>query len=305
MVAQHQTGWPRRGNCIGRHRYRGRLHGRHRRHHHLRLGDGTGRPGAGGRRRGRWLDTGPALGLRASWPAGAGAADRPRARRDRRDHPAAGRVHAGAFRRDAAGATRQGLDRHARCPGGRGHAALAHRARRGPAGVWPCRLARRCLRHRRGAGHRQCPDPAASEQSAGRDRVADRGGNAAGAGGFGRGGPVDVRAVGGRPGGSTARDRPHRRSVAKRDACRAPDLVSPVRRRRAHRGRRRVRRSGGRTFAAGDGGGGRRGRAWQRRRALVGARVRRRRSALLPRLRATRDADHCDPGNDGRRRLDA
>ena len=59
-------------------------------------------------------DPGPALGLRAPRPAGAGAADRAGAGGHRRHHAAARRVHARAVGGVAAGAARQGLDLAAR-----------------------------------------------------------------------------------------------------------------------------------------------------------------------------------------------
>ncbi len=81
MVAELAAGRSRRCNRAGRHRHRGRIHRRHRRDHHLRLGVGAGGPARGGRARRRWPDARQALGLRTSRPAGSGSADRARVRR--------------------------------------------------------------------------------------------------------------------------------------------------------------------------------------------------------------------------------
>ena len=102
--------WTGRCHRPGRYGRRRGLHGRHRRHDHLRLGVRAGRPG---RRRDhrRWRpDPGPQLGLSTPRCAGVGSAHRARARGGRRDHPAPRQLHAGARRRVSAGATGQGLD---------------------------------------------------------------------------------------------------------------------------------------------------------------------------------------------------
>ena len=102
--------WTGRCHRPGRDGRRGGLHGRHRRHDHLRLGIRAGRPG---RRRDhrRWRpDPGPSLGLSAPRCAGVGSAHRARARGGRRHHSAPGQLHVGACRRLSAGAIGQGLD---------------------------------------------------------------------------------------------------------------------------------------------------------------------------------------------------
>ena len=209
------TGWTSRCDRPGRHRRRGGLHGRHRRHHDLRLGLRARRPGD--RRGHRWRrpDPGPTLGFRASRAAGAGAADRPGAGRHRRHHPAARRVHAGAVGGRTARAARQGLDLAARRPDGGRHVSAAGRAGRFGFRFRRRPVARRGVRHRRGARDRRRADPAAANPQPGRDGAADGGGCAAGAVRVAGRRPGDRRPDGRRAGRGPARDRVPRRSVAR------------------------------------------------------------------------------------------
>ena len=247
---------------------------------------GTRRSGHRGHRRRRWPDAGAALGLRASRPAGPGAADRARARRGRRNHPAARRLHAGVVRRVAARAARQGLDRpctlrawpSARCP------CSSHwrGSRSASRPCWPLRAGIAAA-----LAHRQRADPAAPQKNAVGDGAAERGGNAAGAGSVAGRRPGDVAAlmaavlaavllgivlVG--------------RSPADGHRPRARSLVGAGGGLGAHRRHGRIRRAGRRPRAARDGGGRRRGWSRQRGRAMVRHRIRRRRRRGLPRLRS-------------------
>ena len=143
----------RAGRCdrVGGHGCRGRVHRRHRRDHDLRLGVRARRAGHRRGHRRRRPDPGPALGLRAPRAAGAGAADRAGAGRDRRHHAAARRVHAGAVGGLAASAAGQGLDLDARRAHRGEHASAAGGAGRGAISTtraisgWPAHAAsRRC-----------------------------------------------------------------------------------------------------------------------------------------------------------------
>ncbi len=185
--------------------------------------------------------------------SGAGSADRAGTRGRRWHHAAARRLHVGARRRIATGAIGQGLDLAALRPHCGQYVSAAHRSacaefQRRARRVAGCRV-----RHRGGTGDRRCADPAALDLQPGADGAGDRRRCTAralcGTGRRPRGG----RADGGRPRRDDARDRAHRRSLARGRQDGAAHLVGVVGDLRDDRRGGRIRRRRRGPGAAGNG----------------------------------------------------